>query len=386
MATPCDHSWLETSCRFAPQVTLEKLHEFIRYVDDNDPPVIDIYIALCAASLGRSAPPELWAAGMWAMSIIYFDTSEVKRPHCSKHQDHLNFIERTMGELGHSMQFGFPYNDYPVKYWLARIAYGICPKPSITSQYILFTLIHYESRLNIDAAQFFVPAGQRRDLLTPMLEDPTLPPRARAVIAMELAEEHMGASGPTTAERCITFAKFAYDADPTYVRPATTIISIMVNLNITSMPLAARVQTKWGAAHRIITTRGPIREPDLDLALYYLSPDEIVDGLVDLGDVDGRIPAAEFVTRTFELRHDLIGCMVPVSRPLRLCPPSDFWTRRRHAAVDCRGGTHALFMCFMLGMQRLVDNGVIAATHLTLLEFTLEASWTFADTLAIWDN
>ena len=326
-------------------------------------------IAEAAATKGRGVSPELWAAGIWAitrfgsasgpLNSLAILVSEVRASVCSDYHCPIECqVESPTVEM-------------------LKIAYMICPKDSPVLPFILYSLARRVRFAPVIIIRASPGAGTEsvtyEGLLAAALNHPMSTARLRVIVLCDQAR---------VLRRCpanATLVHQAYEIDPTFSVVYTCLISYCMDADPACViRLGTRMVNRWGLSLEAIATI--VGESDV---LYYsLRQDGIpqLDGtVISLGDssisVFDYICALETPYGSF-FRPEMLTDMLPADTP---------WTCRRHEALDRRTGANALFATFLCALARLEGpGGPLRPSHQTMWEDALE-SWALGDSAGMYN-
>ena len=323
------------------------------------------HIAETAAIKGQEVSPELWVAGMWALTRVGTPRGRIRA---------LAIIVPEV--CANVCSDYYCPNERQVYYpaWeLLKIAYMICPKESPVFPLILYSLAKWMPRgdaspLGIQSS----PGGglttsSYEDLLAAVLNNPAATARLRAIVLCA----QFGSRLPQATELLYQ----AHAIDPTYVTVYTYLSRTMKDGVCT---LGSRMLNRWGLALKAATNVVGSRDP-----IYY----DILDGYApqldgtDISLGDSSMPVFDYIcaletpngSEFFRFVMRRTG-MVPADTP---------WSCRRHEALDRHTGANALFATFLCALTRLESpGGLLRPSHQTMWEDALE-SWTLGDSAAM---
>ena len=327
-------------------------------------------MANLAVTKGRGVSPELWAAGMWAITrlgnatirsaALAIITPEVRANECG---DYICLTEHQAKDPA----------------WvLLQISYMIAPKDSLVIPLILYSLARWLIWAPQAAAQVAIqasPGGEpvtvnSDDLLAAVLNHPTATARLRASVICTQAREQ----GFSTS---IELLYQAHETDLTYITVYTYLSYYMDAVGVRVIRLGSRLLNRWGlaleAVINVVGLKGAIYGkvlvcgvPELDGTSISLgdSSMSVFDYICALETPDGSVFCPEMLTD-----------MLPADTP---------WSCRRHEALDRRTGANALFATFLCALARLeLPGGPLRPSHQTMWEHALE-SWTLGDSAVIY--
>ena len=350
--------------------TLTQLCDIVTYPDNGIWRYISGYghIAEAAAARGREVSPELWAAGLWAVTrigIIDDGIEAHKALAIAVPEVHANVCSDYYCPI--ECQVKHPIRE------LLKIAYMICPKESPVLPLILYSLAKWlpwgiVAPIDIRAAPSGgLLAGTYADLLTAVLNNPTATARLRAVVLCRQFETQN--SHPTE------LLYQAHATDPTYVGIYTN-LSYCMDGGV--VHLGSRTLNIWGLALEAVTN--VVGERGI---IYHDIMDDCYTPRLNGTDIslgDSSMPIFDYICALETpagsvFCPDMLSDMLPADTP---------WSCRRHAALDRRTGANALFATFLCALARLeMPGGPLRPSHQTVWEHALE-SWTLGDSAAMY--
>ena len=323
-------------------------------------------IAVAAAAKGRGVSPELWAAGMWAITRVGIANDLIVET--------LALIVAELRACVCSDYYCPTECQVNSSAWeLVKIAYMVCPKDSPVFPFILYYLANWmPGTLRRSAVDIRASIGGEMttliygDLLAATLSHPDATARLRAMILCDQAYVQWGRASS------VELLYRAHEIDPTYI-----VVYGYLSYFLTFSPtyvirLRSRVLNRWGLALEAATSVVGRMDDIIYTKLNGVIP-ELNGTVISLGDssmsVFDYICALE--TPAGSVFHPkMLTDMLPADTP---------WSCRRHEALDRRTGANALFATFLCALARLEGpGGPLRPSHQTMWEHALE-SWTLGD-------